>query len=281
MMPADRGLRCARVDPVTGRQTAGTLSTRGDAMTVRIAGFCFGSVLSALLFAIGAFAEETNECIACHEAEVLPISLGHSFDDWRGSAHARGGVGCEQCHGGDPEATDAEAAHRGVLPAAESGSLVNPVRLPATCGGCHVKELAAFDATLHARQLKNKGRGATCSTCHGAMATSLPSPHELSLRCAVCHKKPVEAQAALVVFASTKLRMRRAHRDIEAMKSTHAEWHRAALQRFHELERMYLEIEVKWHKLETREVVRRSKNLLDLTENLQEEAKIRSRRSAE
>ena len=250
-------------------------------MTVRIASICFASALVALCIASGAYAGEQNQCVACHEVELLPISLGHSFDDWRGSAHARGGVGCEKCHGGDPEATDAEAAHRGVLPASESGSLVNPARIPATCGTCHAKQLAAFDATVHARQLKSKAGGATCSTCHGAMATSLPSPGELSLRCAVCHKKPVEAQAALVVFASSKLRMRRLHRTLEAMKSTEPAWHREALTRFHDLERMYSEIELEWHRLETRKVVNHSKDLLHLTENLQEEAAIRSGRSAE
>jgi len=246
-------------------------------MTPRIATCCFYSVLASLLLVSGALAAEGNQCVACHEAEVLPISLGHSFDDWRSSAHARGGVGCEKCHGGDPEAVEMEAAHRGVLAAAESGSLVNPVRLPATCGACHAEQFAAFDATLHGRQLKNDGRGATCSTCHGAMATSLPSPGELSLRCAVCHKKPVQAQAALAVFASTKVRLRRAHRTIGAMKTTHPKWTQEAMERFHDLERRYHQIEIEWHTLETRKVVEHSEDVLHLTQNLEEEAKIRSK----
>lgn len=250
-------------------------------MSMRIAALGFVGILALVLVATGASAEEGNQCVACHEAEILPISLGHSFHDWRGSAHARGGVGCEKCHGGDPAASDAEAAHRGVLPASESGSLVNPARIPATCGSCHTKELAAFDGTMHARQLKSKGKGASCSTCHGAMATSLPSPAELSARCAVCHEKPVEAQAALVVFASTKLRMRRAYRTLEGMKTSHPEWTRKALDRFHELEVTYGGVELAWHKLQTREVVKQSKDLLKLTENLQEEAKIRSGQSSD
>jgi hypothetical protein len=258
-----------------------TEAALGDVMTARIATVCSASVFSALLLAFGAFAADVDQCVACHESEVLPISLGHSFEDWRGSAHARGNVGCEKCHGGDPNATDADAAHRGVLPASEAGSLVNPVRLPATCGSCHAKQLAAFDSTLHARQLKSNGTGATCSTCHGAMATSLPSPGELSLRCAVCHKKPVEVQAALAVFASSKVRMMRAHRTLEAMKSTHPKWSREALERFHELERRYLEIDLEWHKLATSKVIEHSTELLDLTKNLQEEATIRSRHPAD
>jgi hypothetical protein len=250
-------------------------------MRARIAGVCFGSLLSALFLAAAAPADESNQCIACHRAEVLPISLGHSFDDWRGSAHGRGGIGCEKCHGGNPDASDPDLAHRGVLPASESGSLVNPARIPSTCGTCHVKELAAFDSTPHARHLKSEGRGATCSTCHGAMATSLPSPHELSMRCATCHQKPVEAQAALVVFASSKLRLRRTHRTLQAMRSTHPQWTKKAMERFHDLERMHGQIEVEWHRLETRKVVKQSKDLLRLAENLQEEAQIQSERTAD
>jgi len=53
---------------------------------------------------------EGNHCVTCHEAERLPISLGHSFEEWHASAHARGGVSCEKCHGGDPTASDATIA---------------------------------------------------------------------------------------------------------------------------------------------------------------------------
>ena len=67
---------------------------------------------------------EGNQCVACHEAERLPISLGHTFQEWHASAHARGGVGCEKCHGGDASAADAAVAHRGVLPGSDPKSLV-------------------------------------------------------------------------------------------------------------------------------------------------------------
>lgn len=242
---------------------------------------CFGSALVALVLNAGAFAADENQCVACHEIEVLPISLGHSFDDWRSSAHGRGGVGCEKCHGGDASAEDADAAHRGVLPAAERGSLVHPMRIPGTCGVCHPKELAAFDATAHARQLKKEGAGATCSTCHGAMATSLPSPGELSARCAVCHEKPLEARAALALLASAKLSLRRVHRTLQGVRVKHPEWYRQGLARFHELERSFRTIELEWHTFETRKVLQDSKDLLTLAEALQAEARIVERRPAE
>ena len=149
---------------------------------------------------------EGNHCVSCHETERLPISLGHSFEEWHASAHARAGVGCEKCHGGDPSVSDAAAAHRGVLPAMEADSMVHTRRIVATCGACHPKELAAYQGTIHARQVQERGTGATCFTCHGSMATSLPSPSELSARCGVCHKKPIQTQAALAVMAMAKHR---------------------------------------------------------------------------
>lgn len=249
-------------------------------MPARVA--AFGSLVSALLLASGAaLAEDVEHCVECHGTEHLPISLGHSFDDWRASAHGRGGVGCEKCHGGDPRASDPQIAHRGVLPAAESGSLVNPVRLPATCGTCHAKEFAAFDATVHAKELKQHGRGATCTTCHGAMATSLPSPSELSARCGACHQKPVEARAALAVLASAKLSLRRAYRSLQETRLAHPDWYGHALERFHDLEREYRQIQLEWHAFETRKVLQDSKDVLKLTKALEEEAAIVMKRPAE
>lgn len=220
---------------------------------------------------------EGNQCVACHETERLPISLGHSFEEWRASAHARGGVGCEKCHGGDPTAADATIAHRGVLPVSEAGSLVNPQRLPHTCGACHVKELQAYASTVHAQQVAEHGRGATCFTCHGSMATSLPSPAELSARCGICHKKPIQAQAALAVLATAKVRLYRTNRTLEAAKAADPKWHADARQRFDDLERTYRDIQLKWHTFAMDAVLRDTRDVLKLTKLLDEEATVRTR----
>ena len=219
-------------------------------------------------------ADEENQCVACHQREVLPISLGHSFDDWRGSAHRRGGVGCEKCHGGDATAKDAAAAHRGVLPAAEADSLVNPTKLSATCGGCHPKELAAYRDTVHAREVTVQGKGATCGTCHGAMATSLPSPNELSARCAVCHQKSVQVQAALAVLATAKTQLHRTQAAVERTRKVNPTWHQSAVGRFHELERTYASIQLDWHHFKMGEVLQRSLDVLKLSKAISEEAEV-------
>ncbi|MFN8542779.1 MAG: hypothetical protein U0807_00995 [Candidatus Binatia bacterium] len=239
-----------------------------------------GTILTLVLAqaAWAGAAWDGNHCVICHEAERLPISLGHTFEDWRGSAHARGGVGCERCHGGDPRARDAAAAHTGALPAGDAGSMIHPTRLPATCGGCHPKELAAFSGTAHMRELDAKGKGATCLTCHGAMATSLPAPAYLGERCAVCHRTPVQAEAALGVLATVKLQLRRTRMAVDAVEATDAGWHASAVARFHDLERSYRDIQLKWHTFKTREILRESGDLLQLAKLLGEEAVVKGRR---
>jgi hypothetical protein len=235
------------------------------------------AILSLALVLPAQAAWEGNHCVSCHEAERLPISLGHTFEEWRASAHASGGVGCEKCHGGDPAVSDPAIAHRGVLPASEPDSLVSSKHLPQTCGACHQKELQAYASTVHARQVAESGRGATCFTCHGSMATSLPSPAELSARCGVCHKKPIQAQAALAVLATAKIRLYRLNRTLETAQDADAAWRADALRRFHDLERTYRDIQLEWHKFAMSAVLQDTRDLLKMTKLLDEETTVKTR----
>lgn len=242
-------------------------------------------ILSAVLLAVPMFAVapsaaragwENNQCVTCHENEQLPISLGHSFDEWRASEHARSGVSCEKCHGGDATIKDKAAAHKNVLPASDAKSLVSPTHIAATCGGCHAKELEAYSTTVHAKQVATNGQGATCFTCHGSMATSLPSPLELNARCSVCHKKPIQAQVALAMLASTRIQLHKTSGAVEKTKTTDPEWYADAHRRFLDLERKYRDLEPAWHTFNVDLVVEQSRTLLKLSKLLDEEVAVRS-----
>jgi len=234
--------------------------------------------LLALIVLATAFAAEAaeNQCVKCHEVERLPISLGHSFDDWRYSAHGRALVTCDKCHGGDPAATTAEAAHRGGMAASDPDSPVHPTRLAAMCGTCHPEEFQAYSKTAHARQIASTGRGATCMTCHGAMATSLPSPTELESRCAACHKDPLQARVSLAMLAATKIRLQRTHREIEGLGKVDAEWHRSLLERFQKLETTYRRIQLEWHTFDTPRLLQDSRDVLGIAKLMSEEAEKRA-----
>jgi len=70
----------------------------------------------------------TQGCTACHP---FTLDTAHSF-------------GCPGCHGGDPAATTAEAAHANLieLPA-------HPANMRAVCGRCHARETEAVAGSLH------------------------------------------------------------------------------------------------------------------------------------
>lgn len=183
-----------------------------------------------------------------------------------------GRTGCEQCHGGDPRATTAEAAHRGVLPAAEPESLVHATRLAATCGACHAPESKAYTDTVHAREVAEKGRGATCLTCHGAMAASLPSPAELDSRCSTCYAESHEAKTALIMLAAARKRLTRTRADVEALRAKDPRWTANAVERLDELEKHYADVQLEWHTLHTRKVLERTRDLLELSRPIRAEA---------
>lgn len=226
-------------------------------------------------------APETNQCVACHQVEHLPISLGHSITEWKASAHGRANVGCEKCHGGNASAREADKAHVGVLPASDAGSLVSVQKLAATCGSCHKQEYAAYKTTVHAKEVTKDGEAATCVTCHGSMATSFPSPTELKSRCTVCHDKPVEARAALTWLAAAKTELLRTGRSLEEARTAVPEWHKEALLRFHDMEKRYSEIALKWHTFHMESSLQQSRDLLQLAKLLGEEAKLKIKVSKE
>jgi len=221
-------------------------------------------------------AAESNQCVACHQVEQLPISLGHSLTEWRASEHARSGVGCEKCHGGDASARDAKAAHVGVLPSSDRASKVSSHNLAATCGTCHKNEYNAYKNTVHAKESTDENvDAANCVTCHGSMATSYPTPQELNSRCTVCHERPVEARAALSWLASAKIQLLRTRRTLDTAKEVSPDWHADALKRFHEMERSYEQISLKWHQFNMKDSVHESRNLLGLGKLLDEEARLK------
>jgi hypothetical protein len=219
-------------------------------------------------------------CVSCHAAGSDPIPLGHAFYEWRYSAHGREGVGCEKCHGGDPTAETAEAAHQGVLPATDPASWVHPTRLAKTCGACHENESAAYAASVHARQVAERGRGATCLTCHGAMGASLPSPVELETRCSTCHESPYESKAALAMLAGAKRRLAHARGEIAALHEADPAWERNALERLDELARRYAAIQREWHTFHTPKVLQQARDLDALIAPIRDEAKQRARLGA-
>lgn len=130
----------------------------------------------------------SNSCIACHSTTFSPTEMGNKYLEWHFSAHKEKGVGCDQCHGGNPKAIGKDQSHEGMLPAKALSSKINQWNQPETCGKCHQTTVKAFVDSKHYQRLKSSETGPSCSTCHGHMGSSIIySPMEIANLCASCH----------------------------------------------------------------------------------------------
>jgi len=144
------------------------------------------------------------------------------------------GITCENCHGGDPNATEKVRAHDGVYDALNPESSVYYTRIPRLCGECHKHELIAFKRSRHFEELMDKGVGPNCVTCHDAMATKVLKPGEVELFCGVCHNArnglpdiTGKAGRVLTRMQSSAERLRKAERILAARASRNRDCRRA------------------------------------------------------
>jgi hypothetical protein len=148
------------------------------------------TVLAAavVLAAADARAQSMTRCASCHFANLARVPAASDLSEWQRSPHARAGVGCASCHGGDPWTYEPALAHRGVLSPINGASPVNVRNLTATCSTCHQAIAQTFARTRHhALTALGDTRAPACTTCHGAMAARVPSPAAAEARCAECH----------------------------------------------------------------------------------------------
>lgn len=76
-------------------------------------------------------------CVNCHAQTTAGI-----IDHWKGSTHAKKGVGCVECHQAQPG--DADAFNHW-------GQLIATVVTPMDCGRCHQTEFKEFTASHHSK----------------------------------------------------------------------------------------------------------------------------------
>jgi hypothetical protein len=130
---------------------------------------------------------QPSRCADCHFAQPDAPGARH-VTDWDMSPHGRNNVGCESCHGGNPNTFESFQAHQGILHFSNPASPVGRVNLPATCGRCHAGPFTAFQKSRHYEMVRSGNREApTCVTCHNEVAANLLSPRQLEGQCASCH----------------------------------------------------------------------------------------------
>ena len=144
----------------------------------------------------GLRAAEVEGCVTCHKDPQFLVTNKKLFDyyrNWERSVHGQEGIGCADCHGGNPASNDKEAAHRGAgLAAGEKASPISYQNVPKTCAQCHDEIYDHFTKSEHYKHLiageaKGKPVGPNCVTCHGSVNTSVLSVTTVRSTCEKCH----------------------------------------------------------------------------------------------
>jgi hypothetical protein len=142
-------------------------------------------------------------CVDCHakiDAKQAAIT-----DAWRDSAHGKEGIGCADCHGGDPRSDELTVAM-----ATSSGFIGVPTRSQTVgiCGSCHssadrmrpyglnTDQYSKYYTSVHGQRLltAKDTRVAICIDCHGTHdvkkvsdSTAKVYPLNVPALCASCH----------------------------------------------------------------------------------------------
>jgi hypothetical protein len=144
-----------------------------------------------------------DQCAQCHHEMDEAFDVAFFFDV---DVHARAGLSCADCHGGDASSDDEDAA---MSEAAGFIGAPGPLAAPDFCARCHsdptymrrheqglpVDQLILYRTSVHGmRNAEGDRKVATCVSCHGAheirRASESKSPvHPLRVAetCGSCH----------------------------------------------------------------------------------------------
>jgi predicted CXXCH cytochrome family protein len=161
--------------------------------------------MSVVLAATNAAA--VDQCLECHAS--FKGHRGQAGRAFRDDIHAKNGLTCAICHGGDPNEDDAD---RSMDPKKGYRGIPKRTDIPQLCGRCHsdgtfmraynpslrVDQLAQYWTSVHGRKLRaGDTRVAVCSDCHSAhcirpASSPLSSVYPLAIpaTCGQCHSDP-------------------------------------------------------------------------------------------
>jgi hypothetical protein len=149
-------------------------------------------------------------CVDCHSK--VDSRQAAIADDWRASVHAKEGVGCADCHGGDPTSDEITV---GMAEAGGFQGVPGRDETVGLCGGCHANadrmrpyqvatdQYSKYFSSVHGQRLltAKDDRVAICSDCHGAHGVKPASdptadvyPLNVPALCASCHADATKMQ---------------------------------------------------------------------------------------
>jgi hypothetical protein len=147
-------------------------------------------------------------CVDCHDQ--VDNKQAAIAEDWRSSIHAKEGVGCADCHGGDPRSDEITV---GMAVANGFQGVPGREETVGVCGGCHANaermrpyqiatdQYSKYFSSVHGQRLltANDTKVAICIDCHGSHAVKPASdptadvyPLNVPDLCASCHTDQFE-----------------------------------------------------------------------------------------
>lgn len=144
------------------------LTKRGGRLVLLTALFAAASIFSAS----AAEPEAESVCMTCHaelEGEFQAPAI-----EWPNSAHAKAGVMCQDCHGGDPNDMELAMKTKGYKPRPKREEIAQ------LCAKCHADPLRMrqynlrtdqfelYSGSVHGKKIaEHDAESATCVDCHG------------------------------------------------------------------------------------------------------------------
>ncbi len=146
---------------------------------------------------------EVNNCITCHQEWEDNDGPSYKFSR---DIHSQNGLGCADCHGGDPTLDDMDEVRK----SRNYRGVPDHLEVPDFCARCHsdasymhdhnpslpVDQLAKYKTSVHGQRLFGLGdkKVANCISCHtvheigdAKMPHSSTHPQNIPKTCAHCH----------------------------------------------------------------------------------------------
>ncbi len=164
------------------------------------------SLVGAVLFvalSVAAGAAPKDSCITCHSN--LPGEYGRPAKLFAADIHHQAGLGCADCHGGNP----ADDSMNAMSPAKGFRGAPTRAEIPQFCGRCHsdptymrkfdpslrTDQVSEYFTSIHGKRLKQGDpKVAVCVDCHSVHNIRAPSdtrapvyPTNVAKTCAHCH----------------------------------------------------------------------------------------------
>jgi formate-dependent nitrite reductase cytochrome c552 subunit len=251
---------------------------RARASSIWSASLCLGFLLlpSPIPRDSPSAAETDDSCVDCHSNPTFLVTnkkLYEYFEKWTSSVHRQENVTCVDCHGGNPQLADKDAAHAEDLAGSQRGSAVNFRNIPRTCGECHDEIYDGFRESSHFEHVaakKQEEQGPTCVTCHGSINVAVLNVNTVEETCLRCHNEEndnhpenaSEARALLNRFLS----IHRYYRYI-TVRGDPVE----TRQFFEKVDAQIHELSVTWHTFDLDKIREETQTVLDSLKRKREE----------